>query len=90
MGLPMNAEEYRRRARRCLVLARQTASVKERARTVDTAMMWMELAEWAEGRWPAGKEQQQVRPEKSDGGGGRAEDFRFASEGGQDANQIKS
>jgi hypothetical protein len=47
--LPMNADEYRRRAGRCLLVARQTANPEERARTVDTAMMWMELAEWAEG-----------------------------------------
>ena len=63
--LPMNADEYRRRARRCLVVARQTACPKERARTVDTAMMWMELAEWAEGNWPEGKpEDRQVQSGK--------------------------
>jgi hypothetical protein len=65
--LPMNADEYRRRAGRCLLVARQTANPEERARTVDTAMMWMELAEWAEGKWPQGK-QQQVQPEKSTDG----------------------
>jgi hypothetical protein len=59
----MNADEYRRRAGRCLVVARQTANPEERARTVDTAMMWMELAEWAEGKWPQGKQGQQVQPE---------------------------
>jgi len=60
----MNADEYRRRAGRCLAVARQTANPQERARTVDTAMMWMELAEWAEGKWPQGKQLQQVEPEK--------------------------
>jgi hypothetical protein len=60
----MNADEYRRRARRCLVVARQTANPEERARTVDTATMWMELAEWAEGKWPQGKQQQQVQPDE--------------------------
>ena len=61
---PMNADEYRRRAGRCLVVARQTANPEEKARTVDTALMWMELAEWAEGKWPQGKQRQQVQPEK--------------------------
>jgi hypothetical protein len=60
----MDAQEYRRRAKRCLMLARQTANLKERARTVETAMMWLELAEWAEGKWPQGKQQQQVEPEE--------------------------
>jgi hypothetical protein len=66
----MNADEYRRRAGRCLLVARQTANPEERARTVDTAMMWMELAEWAEGKWPQGKQQQQqqVQPEQSSDG----------------------
>jgi hypothetical protein len=62
-SLPMDADEYRRRARRCLVVARQTSSPEERARAVDTAMMWVELADWAEGKWPEGK-QQQVQSEK--------------------------
>jgi hypothetical protein len=66
--LPMNADEYRRRAGRCLVVARQTANPDEKARTVDTALMWMELAEWAEGKWPQGKHQQQVQPEESSDG----------------------
>jgi hypothetical protein len=83
----MSAEEYRRRARRCLVVARQTACPQERARTIDTAMMWVELAEWAEGNWPPGKE---LRPEKSDDGADRGEEFRFASQGRQDTNRIKS
>jgi hypothetical protein len=60
----MNADEYRRRARRCLVVARQTTNPEERARTVDTATMWMELAEWAEGKWPEGKQQQQVQQQQ--------------------------
>jgi hypothetical protein len=64
----MNADEYRRRAGRCLAVARQTANPQERARTVDTAMMWMELAEWAEGKWPQGKQLQQGEPEKSSNG----------------------
>ena len=60
---PMDAEEYRRRARRCLIVARQTSSPEERARAVDTATMWVELADWAEGKWPEGKQQQQVQSE---------------------------
>jgi hypothetical protein len=60
----MDADEYRRRARRCLVMARQSANAAERARAVDTAMMWVELADWAEGKWPEGKQQQrQVQSE---------------------------
>ena len=60
----MDADEYRRRARRCLVMARQSANPAERARAVDTAMMWVELADWAEGKWPEGKQgQQQVQSE---------------------------
>jgi hypothetical protein len=50
-------------------------------------MMWVELAEWAEGNWPPGKE---LRPEKSDDGADRGEEFRFASQGRQDTNRIKS
>jgi hypothetical protein len=61
--LAMDAEEYRRRARRCLVMARQSANPAERARAVDTAMMWVELADWAEGKWPEGKQQQEVQSE---------------------------
>jgi hypothetical protein len=59
----MDAHEYRRRAKRCLILARRAASLKERVRSVETARMWMELAERAEGKWPAGV-QQQVQTEK--------------------------
>jgi len=50
--------------------------------------MWMELAEWAEGRWPPGKEQQ-VRPDKPDDAAS-AEDFRFAADGRQEGDRIKS
>jgi len=89
MGLPMNAEEYRRRARRCLFLARRSASPQERARTIDTAMMWMELAEWAEGRWPPGKELP-LEPRNTDDEAGRIEEFRFASEDRQEADRTKS
>jgi hypothetical protein len=71
----MDAEEYRRRARRCLFVARQTANPEERARAVDTAMMWVELADWAEGKWPEGKLpedkqrlEQRVRSKKFDNG----------------------
>jgi hypothetical protein len=80
----MNADEYRRRARRCLVVARQTANPEERARTVDTATMWMELAEWAEGKWPEGKPQQQVQPEKlSDGAESLAATLRATRDGSE-------
>jgi hypothetical protein len=65
--LPMDAEEYRRRARRCLIVARQTANLEERARAVDTAMMWVELADWAEGKWPEGKQQQQQARSETSG-----------------------
>jgi hypothetical protein len=90
LGLPMNAEEYRRRARRCLVVARQTACPHERARTIDTAMLWVELAEWAEGNWPPGQEPQTVRPDKSDDAADGVEEFRFDSEGRDEPNRIKS
>jgi hypothetical protein len=49
-------------------MARQTAKPEERARAVDTAMMWVELADWAEGKWPECKQQQQqVQSEKFSG-----------------------
>jgi hypothetical protein len=69
------------------MVARQTASPKERARTVDAAMMWMELAEWAEGKWPPGKQQRQVQPEKHRDRADCVEDFRFASESRQEDNR---
>jgi hypothetical protein len=63
--LPMDADKYRHRARRCVFVARHTTCPKERARVVDVAMMWIQLAEWAAGKWPGTEQQfQQETPGK--------------------------
>jgi hypothetical protein len=59
----MDAEEYRRNARRYLVRARQMASPENRAIMIDLAARWMRLAERSEATRPA-QQQQQVQPEK--------------------------
>jgi hypothetical protein len=40
----MTAEEFRRRARRCLILARRTVSPENREALIDVALIWMRLA----------------------------------------------
>ena len=59
----MNAEEYRRNARRYLVRARQMVSPENRAILIDLASRWMRLAERFETKRPV-QQQQQVQPEK--------------------------
>jgi hypothetical protein len=59
----MNAEEYRRNARRYLVRARQMASPENRAIMIDLASRWMRLAERSETSRPV-QQQQQVQPKK--------------------------
>lgn len=44
----MNEEEYRRRARRYLIRAREMISPVNRATMIDMAVIWMRMAEWAE------------------------------------------
>jgi len=53
----MDAEQYRRRARRYLILARQMISPVNRATMIDMAVIWMRMAEWAkpENRWPTNR-----------------------------------
>ena len=43
----MNAEQYRRRARRYLIRAREMISPVNRATMIDMAVIWMRMAEWA-------------------------------------------
>jgi hypothetical protein len=59
----MDAEEYRRHARRYLARARQMASPENRAIMIDLAVRWMRLAERAMGTRPF-QQQQQVQPMK--------------------------
>lgn len=59
----MNAEHYRRHARRYLARARQMASPENRAIMIDLAMRWMRLAERAMATRPV-QQQQQVQPKK--------------------------
>jgi hypothetical protein len=59
----MNAEEYRRNARRYLVRARQMASPENRAIMIDLASRWMRLAERSETSRLV-QQQQQVQPKK--------------------------
>lgn len=61
---PMDAEEYRRNARRYLVRARQMASPENRAILIDLAARWMRLAERSETTRPVQQQQQQVQPKK--------------------------
>ena len=57
----MNAEQYRRNARRYLVRARQMMSPDNRAIMLDLASRWMRLAERSEATRPV-QQQQQVQP----------------------------
>ena len=59
----MDAEEYRRNARRYLVRARQMASPENRAILIDLAARWMRLAERSETTRPV-QQQQQVQSKK--------------------------
>jgi hypothetical protein len=57
----MDAEQYRRHARRYLARARQMTSPENRAIMIDLAMRWMRLAERAMATGPV-QQQQQVQP----------------------------
>jgi hypothetical protein len=59
----MNAEQYRRNARRYLARARQMMSPENRAIMIDLATRWMRLAERSETTRPV-QQQQQVQPKK--------------------------
>jgi hypothetical protein len=61
----MDAEQYRRYARRYLARARQMTSPENRAIMIDLAMRWMRLAERAVATRPV-QQQQQVQPKKED------------------------
>ena len=61
----MDAEQYRRHARRYLARARQMASPENRAIMIDLAVRWMRLAERAVATRPVQQQQQQqVQPKK--------------------------
>jgi hypothetical protein len=55
----MDAEHYRRRARRYLIRARQMLNPMNRVTMVDMAVIWMRMAEWAEPENPVIQQQQQ-------------------------------
>jgi len=59
----MNAELYRRNARRYLARARQMVSPENRAIMIDLATRWMRLAERSEAARPV-QQQQQMQPRK--------------------------
>ena len=59
----MDAEQYRRNARRFLARARQMKSPENRAVLIDLASRWMRLAERSEATRPV-QQQQQVQPRK--------------------------
>jgi len=59
----MDAEQYRRNARRYLVRARQMMSPENRAIMLDLASRWMRLAERSEATRPV-QQQQQVQPKE--------------------------
>ena len=60
----MDAEQYRRRARRYLIRARQMLNPVNRVTMIDMAVIWMRMAEWAR---PANlviqQQQQQTQPQ---------------------------
>jgi len=58
------AEEYRRRAWRCLTLARLAVNAEARAKIVDMAEIWMRFAQRAEQQTPVVQQQQQIQPKK--------------------------
>jgi len=62
----MDAEQYRRNARRYLVRARQMMSPENRAVLIDLASLCMRLAERSEATRPVQQQQQQVQPNKQD------------------------
>ncbi len=66
--LPVNSDEYRRRARRYLILARRMADPARRAAMVDAATLWMGLARRAEWNNRVAQQQQQIQFEKKLGG----------------------
>ena len=59
----MNAEQYRRNARRYITRARQMVSPENRALMIDLASRWMQLAERYEATRPV-QQQQQVQPKR--------------------------
>jgi hypothetical protein len=60
----MEAEEYRRRAKRCLMLARLELDPTLRAGYIDMAGRWKLFAERAERQAPITQQQQQIQPKK--------------------------
>ena len=59
----MDAEQYRRNARRYLTRARQMVSPENRALMIDLASRWMLLAERSEASRPV-QQQQQLQPKR--------------------------
>ena len=59
----MDAEQYRRNARRYLIRARQMVSPENRAIMIDLAARWMQLAERSEAAQPV-QQQQQAQPKR--------------------------
>jgi hypothetical protein len=60
----MEAEEYRRRARRCLAVARRVSDPQRRAEIVDLASKWMLFAQRVEWQKPRVQQQQQKQPKQ--------------------------
>jgi hypothetical protein len=63
----MDAAEYRRRAMRCLTLARMELSPTLRAGYIDMATRWKLFAQRAERPTPVAQQQQQIQPKKKPG-----------------------
>jgi hypothetical protein len=61
----MNADGYRRNARRFLVRARQMVDPENRAVMIDLAARWMRLAEIFEAARPV-QQQQQIQPKQQE------------------------
>jgi len=60
----MDAEMYRRRASRCLVVAQRISDPHRRAKIIDLAQKWMVFAEQAERQRPVVQQQQQMQPKQ--------------------------
>ena len=59
----MDAEQYRRRARRYLIRARQMLNPVNRVTMIDMAVIWMRMAEWARPENLVQHQQQQAQPQ---------------------------
>jgi hypothetical protein len=61
----MEADQYRRRAERCIAKAESAPNAELRAAHIDMAAIWMRFAERAERYTPGAQEQQHIQSKKN-------------------------